>query len=101
MKPVLDGGCDGLRVARRLWSPGHFDDLAALPGRRHAEAVALALHDEHGHLHRVELGQAVGRRRLALARRRLEREGEAQHGDRAGHRRRCGTPRARPPSGRP
>jgi hypothetical protein len=44
---------------------------------RHAERIALALHDEHGHLNGIELGQP----RLLGPSGRMHREGEAEHGD--------------------
>ena len=63
-----------------------LDDLTPGRGRRHAEAVALALHHEHGHLQRVELVEAAGAGRLALAGGRPGAEAEAQDRGGAGRR---------------
>ncbi len=52
---------------------------SAAPGRD-AKSIALALDDERGYLHCVELGQAA-LRRLAGALRWLERKSQAEDGD--------------------
>jgi hypothetical protein len=62
----------------------HLDNRPPWRGRRHAELVPQALHDQSRHAHRVELGQAAQPRIRAGAPRRLKREGEAKHSDRAG-----------------
>ena len=60
--------------------PNHF---ARSAGRGHAEAVALALDDEHGHGDRLELVQPV-LRRLIAAGWRLERKRQTKDCRRGG-----------------
>jgi hypothetical protein len=58
----------------------HLRDRAVPSPRRHAEGIARSLHDEHGHVHRVELVEPAP---LGAARR-VNRKREAEHGCRAG-----------------
>jgi hypothetical protein len=39
---------------------GNLDHRPVLAGRRYPERVALSLHDEHGDIHLVELGETTG-----------------------------------------
>lgn len=57
-------------------------DHAVRTLRRHTEWVALALDDERGDLNRIELLETTFLRPAG----RVERKGEAQNGDRIGHR---------------
>jgi hypothetical protein len=61
----------------------HLHHLARSSWRRHAELISHALDDECRDRHGFELGQPTLRRLLGSARR-LEGEGEAEHGDGAG-----------------
>ena len=70
-----DAGC-GCRAA---CTTSRFGGLG-----RHPERVALALHDQHGHRHRLELGQP----RLLRPPGRVQREREAEDARRAGRLRR-------------
>src|SRR3954469_14668620 len=56
----------------------HDDDLPQRAGGRHAERVALALHDQHRDIRAFELAEPARRRRCSLATRRLQREGQAE-----------------------
>ena len=61
---------------------GHAGDRAQRAFGRHAEGVALALDDERRDLDGVQLRESAFRGLARLASRRLEREGEAENGDR-------------------
>jgi hypothetical protein len=58
--------------------PRHDHDLSRRAGRRYPERIALALHDESRHAHRIELSQAA-LLRLVCAPRWLERKGKTEH----------------------
>jgi hypothetical protein len=93
-EPAAHGGADALAVGLEPVGAADHGDLAQAGRRRHAEAVALALDHEDGHGHAVALLLA------RFARRRDEREGEAEdaHGAdrlRGGHATRA--PDERPP----
>ena len=81
--------------------PGHLDHDAALVGGRHAESVPCPLDDQHRDGHGIDLRETTRRRRAAGPARRLQRECETKHPDRA-RRRRCAASNARaggPPAG--
>jgi DNA-binding MarR family transcriptional regulator len=63
--------------------PGNLHDLTALSGRRHPEGIPRALDDQGREAHRIQLVETVLRRGPAGPARRLEREREAEHRDRA------------------
>ncbi len=81
-EPVANRRGHRFRVRSQAVVAGHLDHCSVGHRRWYAEPVPRALDDERRHGHRVELGQpALDGRRAA---RRYEREGEAEHGDRAG-----------------
>jgi hypothetical protein len=82
-EPSGDGRAHSAGVLPQAVVAGHFDHLAVPPGRRHAEAVARALHHEHRHRDRLEFVKAIRRRWPSLAGRRLKRECEAEYARRA------------------
>ena len=63
--------------ARKLWSPFTWTTVRVALAGGNTERVPRALHDEHGHGHRLELRQPIGSR--GGTPRRLQREREAQH----------------------
>src|SRR5919202_1430135 len=72
-KPGADRGAQPLAVRAQAVVALEAHDLASGSLGRHPERVALALHDQHRHLDRLELGQA----RLLRPSRRVQREREA------------------------
>ena len=70
-------------AASKRVRPRDLHDSAMRCRRRHPEGVALALDDERGDLHGVELGQPALARIVRLARR-VKREREAEHRRSAG-----------------
>src|SRR5918996_4040527 len=73
-KPALHGRGHRLDVSTQAVVARHLHDRPTSRGRGNAEPVALALHDQHGDGHLLELGQTARRRRPRTPARRLQRE---------------------------
>ena len=80
-QPLPDRGGDGLDVGSEAVIARDEYDPAVRTGRRNPERIALALDDEHGHLHPLELLEPAGRCGFRAAAGWAERESEAQDGD--------------------
>ena len=92
LEPVPDSRGNSLEICLEAVVAGHLHHRAVRRVRGHAERVALALHDEHRHLHGVELAQA-GLLRLSRG---MNGKREAKYGGRACFRcRPAGHPRTR------
>ena len=100
-QPVADGGGERRQIGAEAVVAAHLHDRSGRGGWRHAEAVGRALDDQHRHRHRVELRKAAGGGLPPGARRRDEREREAEDaGCPDGRRGTASDPRAGGPSAR-
>jgi hypothetical protein len=81
LQPAGDYRVDRIGAPERMVA-GHADDFPVWAGRRHPKRVALSLHDEHGHAHRLELEKAALGRVIGSAGR-VQRESQTEHGHRA------------------
>jgi len=84
LKPASDGLGDRLDVRPEAVVALHAHDLAVRGGRRDAERITRALDDQSRDRHLIEFGETAHRCRSRRdSARGLQREGEAEHSDRA------------------